>query len=505
MESGFKLGGESSNEPNKDGKGKREQKPANSGRWLQPPLPRVNSEAMFAEGGRKNFNETFVRAPLPWEKPGEKPPSSAAETKDDDDDEEKKEDEDTGTNESVAAESESESEVETAEGSPEATTETAALLEQEPAPDTSAEPEPDLQEVFETISQPEPLEQLPAAEYQGHLSVPHDEAPHEIPTVPLTAEERRKFDEQMSHDVSADYTEATSGEELGVPDKDTIPSWYDPTVPHPLGPREAAPAANVGGPAETQPFPPNSPTGFIDRYVPVPGSSPEMPRTDAGSPERSRDANRPLVNRVVMTVAVAGYLAGRRMERYRNEPLLREQRKATAELLEEQRRTNEYLRQLKNEAQETAEAVAAVEEDIYDQNGNRIILQPGQRIERSAGGYSVVLDEHNRVVHDAIRYGEAFKREQQREQLSDDIFVAAGGIPTGQDAGDDTALPTAGQHITPGQQTSGQQPLIDQPHQVDINHRLPEPHKRLSDAALNPWLWTAVAFLIIVYFLAALA
>lgn len=151
--------------------------------------------------------------------------------------------------------------------------------------------------------------------------------------------------------------------------------------------------------------------------------------------------------------------------------------------------------------------VAQPTEQIFDEEGNEIVLKPGWRVERSAGGYSVVLDEHNRVVHDAIRYGEAFKREQQREQLSDDLFATVGGSSSVGGASSQGfgggALPSA----------SSQSPAADyprssaqyQPQEVDIKHRLPKPRNPVAQAIVSPWLWTGVAVLIIIYFIAALA
>ena len=145
------------------------------------------------------------------------------------------------------------------------------------------------------------------------------------------------------------------------------------------------------------------------------------------------------------------------------------------------------------------------QEQIFDSEGNEIVLKPGWHVERSAGGYSVVLDKHNRVVHDAIRYGEAFKRDKKREQLSEDVFasVGAAGAPAVDDS--DTAAPgTLPRPVASSRTQQPQTSAARQPDQVDLNHRLPGPRSNLASAASSPWLWTAVALLIIVYFLAAL-
>jgi TolA-binding protein len=155
----------------------------------------------------------------------------------------------------------------------------------------------------------------------------------------------------------------------------------------------------------------------------------------------------------------------------------------------------------------------AEQEQWVDEKGNEITLQPGQRLERR-GWYSVVVDEHGREVPGAIQYGEAFQREQRREQVSDDAFAASNnGANNGAAAGGAfTALPGIGISSVPAPTmpmvTSGQ---IDAQHSlpagyspVDPQHRLPEPKHPAVAALTSPWLWVGVAILLIAYFIAAL-
>lgn len=157
-----------------------------------------------------------------------------------------------------------------------------------------------------------------------------------------------------------------------------------------------------------------------------------------------------------------------------------------------------------------AEAVVVQQqvEQIFDMQGNEITLQPGWHVERSSGGYSVVLDEHNRVVHDAIHYGEAFKRDKKREQLDDDVFAAlAGGGASGGGSATGNHSPAGQATGQPSQSAPAPVPdvLLGGQPTVDIEHRLPKSHASPLAALASPWLWMAIAILIIIYFVAALA
>lgn len=163
----------------------------------------------------------------------------------------------------------------------------------------------------------------------------------------------------------------------------------------------------------------------------------------------------------------------------------------------------------------SAEVEAALEsqkEEMFDHEGNKIVLKPGWRVERSAGGYSMVLDERGRVVHDAIRYGDEFKRDKRHESLADDILASIGlsGQPGSSGSSDGQAKPV---FLPPTQPTPKPKPA--KLNSVLANHQpinlpdggdqsLSRRRKSRKSAIFNPWLWTAVALLIIVYFLAAL-
>lgn len=310
-------------------------------------------------------------------------------------------------------------------------------------------------------------------------------------------------------------------------------SGTTPPPPPPAVPPAAA-AANFG-PVPNWNMAPANTSANTYNTAPAPQVSVEQYRAD--TKETARDAEKRGLRKGLVAGFITGYvlkayLANRKRERYE---------KATEKQLSER---DEQINQLQREQQRLARQVAARAEDyrqrqespasnrpagveagaarakaeaalspqeahpeepIFDQEGNEIVLQPGWHVERSAGGYSVVLDEHNRVVHDAIRYGEAFKREQKREQLSDDMFAAVGsGAAVGGHAGSQYVAAS----YSPSQQASGRPSLpapMPEHHEVDLKHRLPEPRSQFMATIASPWLWTAIALLIIVYFIAALA
>src|SRR6185369_12509534 len=132
--------------------------------------------------------------------------------------------------------------------------------------------------------------------------------------------------------------------------------------------------------------------------------------------------------------------------------------------------------------------------EIFDQDGNRIVLQPGWQVKRSPAGYSFVVDKHNRVVYNAIHYGEAFAREQRREKLGDDIFAALGVNGPSDNNQNNGGLVAPFPSGTGQTQADNRYALPD--HQVDINHLLPEPRNYIKGAIVSPWLWTAAAVLI---------
>jgi hypothetical protein len=304
-----------------------------------------------------------------------------------------------------------------------------------------------------------------------------------------------------------------------------------PPPPPPPVPPAATGMPNQGPQYNWNMAPP--PPGYnVNRYnaAPAPQVSVEQHRAALKETERDsekRGLRRGLVAGFITGYVLKAYLANRKRERYEKatEKQLNQRGEQINQLQREQQRLTEQMAARVEEYKQRQEAVAKNQpsrfegavpkpvaeaqrppdgEQLFDQEGNEIILQPGWRVERSTGGYSVVLDEHNRVVHDAIRYGEAFKRDQQREQLSDDLFAAVGGGGHASAPADDQFMPPQSGPIgRPLQQQGGVLPAGRK--EVDLKHRLPEPRNQLVATVASPWLWTAVALLIIIYFIAALA
>ncbi len=346
----------------------------------------------------------------------------------------------------------------------------------------------------------------------------------DIPLIDDAKPQEPTFEELLEREMPADFARDTSGPELGGSDRGDIPpipSWEMPSVPSPF---DRSPSESV---------PPSTPARSESSFWPPReyGRPPEPSRPAEPAPKRAsgfssvREAMSgsgfsaaletakavkdlaelasnpyPMIARVLMEVAVKSYLEDRKQQRYQNveQPAQRIQERIPAQPThqdEKSRSVAEALRQV----------AVATGEQIFDQNGNEIVLQPGWHVERSTGGYSVVLDEHNRVVHDAIRYGEAFKHDQQREKLADNVSVAPGGGASFGTPLDD-ALQPGGSSVTPQFHTAASDDSHHVPqHTVDLQHRLEEPRSHLAAAVGSPWFWTAVAFLIIVYFIAALA
>lgn len=487
-------GAESSDKPDSDQQNQNKGVSQNA-RWVQPPLPR--SELFGAFNQRKSFIEAPVRPPLPLEK------IDVGEDDDDDEEDEEKEAKKTSTATSIDAEA-----VDEVLEAPDVVAGAENIVEASAEANVADNADLKQGEVFEPI--------VPSASKDAELmDMPHADKNESASASPT-------FEEIMSREMSADFVRETSGDTLGGPDKrdiPPIPSWEMPAVGSRFDPapgeepyRRPTPVTPFSVPSWGTGVPGSFEAGG---YTSSSGSEStsrsggevssgftaalEALKAAADLAELASNPNR-MVARVLTEVAVSGYLARRKEERYSNEPLLRKQQ----ELNDQQRIANERLNAI---FQQQAEQVAQTQE-IFDQNGNRIVLQPGWRVERSAGGYSVVVDKHNRVIHDAIRYGEAFKREQQREQLSDDVFAAARGGSAGgaqDDSGLVSAVPPVAGTGQGGSAADPQSLLGYQPAQVDLDHRLPAPRKPIREAALNPWLWTAVAILIIIYFVASLA
>lgn len=464
---------ESPDNKGKDTK-KKDDKAANN-RWVQPPLPR--SEGILNSlNQRKDF--TPPRPPL---EQFLAPDKKSEEDDDEEDEEEPKEDK---------------------------------QAEVPEAAETSTEAQ---DEVFETITGGE----IPAKPQQAEvMDIPHVD--EDKPQVPLTAEENRTFTEMaaefgppaeavehkdiprvdedkprtpLTANENRTFSEMVAGLDMPAPAPSNSEPFWRSLATH--APTESSPFAFGGSeaPASVYSGGGESSGGSSSGL----SAAIEALKAATNLAELANNPNR-LVTRVLTQVAVEGFLK-RKQEQHGNEAMLRRQREEIARLHDEQRRTNEQLAgHLQHDTLSPDEQL-----EIFDQEGNRIILQPGWRVERSAGGYSVVVDRHGRVVHEAIRYGEAFQREQQREQLSDDIFAAlkAGGAVGTHADGDGAAqqavqangqlqgIPAGGQHMLPAS--------------TDHDGQSAKKRKRLDDALMNPWLWFAVAVLIIVYFLAALA
>lgn len=474
----------SSEENGKDSKNKKET------RWVKPPLVPSSLEL------RREERELPPPPPPPGFLEKFLNKEQAGDNKEDDDDEEAEAEAKAGT---TAEES-------VAEGQPE-TAEPAAASETEV--ENAAEAAPDEQTELTAAAGQETMEAAPEEE-------PDDSVLH-IRRQPEPAPEAAPADVREEDEPYQSVAAAAAAASTATP----------PTPPPP------SPVAPAGYPNFTPSYnwnaAPPAPSNNFNTYNNAPPQiSVEQHTAEVKSAEKDAEKNglrRGLVAGFITGYVLKAYLAGRKRERYekatekqieqRDEQISRLQREQQemadrmAARVEDYKRRQEELTHSQGTGAEKARAEALedvpLEEQIFDQQGNRIILQPGWRVERSAGGYSVVLDEHNRVVHDAIHYGEAFKRDQRREQLSDDVFTAlGGGSPTGappQNYGTSAPPPISRQQQpqTPAGDLSGQHPT------ADLRRRLPESRSPLASAFGSPWLWTAVAILVIVYFIAALA
>ncbi|MGH7158023.1 MAG: hypothetical protein ACREGD_03030 [Candidatus Saccharimonadales bacterium] len=246
------------------------------------------------------------------------------------------------------------------------------------------------------------------------------------------------------------------------------------------------------------------------------------------------DMRRKMAARTIMLVALAWYLGRRPAKKLREQvgglqatanqqqaeitSLTYQQHEAQARIAEQNRQIEQFTRPAAASFQQertpgtryaqTGERVlppTAEEPKIIGENGDEIVLQPGQRLERSAGGYAVVFDEHNRVVQNAIHYGEEYQRDLARERMPSpfgvhDARFAPGGL--GQASAGGSVLPGS-----PGQTAGGYDPVTGSPVLPpiqDAGHLLtpPKPHPVLV-AVTSPWLWLAVGILLIAFFAAA--
>lgn len=150
---------------------------------------------------------------------------------------------------------------------------------------------------------------------------------------------------------------------------------------------------------------------------------------------------------------------------------------------------------------------------IIGGDGQEIVLQEGQHFEVSAGGYGAVLDERNRVVEDAIQYGESFQQDRLPERMptpfgtQDARFKDAGGIVTGSGGGGGgggvpQATLSSGQ--VPQDHTLSAGPAAGRFPSEEAQHLLEAPKANPVVAAItSPWLWLGVGILMIAFFAAA--
>lgn len=373
--------------------------------------------------------------------------------------------------------------------------------------------------------------------------------------------------EDIMQQMGPEYTQATSGEEL-TPLEAAEEEPEQPQTTHPLtaGPapmateqarledEEDTPPVSATAGGGMPPLPPAPPPpGNVFNNYPLP-ATPNWNAAPAPTPAagelrntggEKRNTHLSLIAAFLTGYVVKAYLEGRKRERLERETKrqMNERDEHIASLQANQQRLYEQLnarpetydRPVQNRAPEARPAVPKVEqlpqpstsealpsikapdEKLFDEQGNEIVLQPGWRVERSAGGYAAVLNERNQVVYEAIHYGEAFRRDRRPEQLNPAAFGNndAGSAPVGGSVGNDAGYASAPGGSIPlppvadtPQPQPGQTYQPDEPaelEQADLNHRLPEPKNQLLAAATSPWLWTAVAVLLIIYFLAALA
>lgn len=491
-----------------DESSEEEDKKPEQGRWVRPPLvprsldlhegPQVSARAEVPE------TPPAPKVPLFEQVLTDKPKTAETAAEDDDDDEEEDEEK---SSETVQAE---ESTEEAAD---------AAAVEQagQPAPAEFAEIMQGMGPEFEAATSGEQLEEpaeVEPEEDQGILHVSHVEPGEASESAPQPMEE--DIDEPP-------VPPTTAGGGGGQPP--TRPPY--PTYP---GPSPDRGPGFYPTPTEVAPDQ-NAEQAATYRYNVISQQQPEY--TQAEMQRSKEDSERTGFRRGLVAGFITGYvlkayLAGRKRERYEKatEKQMEAQDERFAHLQAEQQRTkteladrlNRYKREQEQVARDNAaryerpaskpapEAVPGEnKEEIFDREGNRIELQPGWRVERSAGGYSVVLDERNRVVHDAIQYGEAYQRDQKREQLSDDMFAALDSVAAAHDAAYAAAQSQQQQDSAPQTTYTPGMPPAGTVHEVDLQHRLEKPRSPFIATVSSPWLWTAIAFLIIIYFIAALA
>ncbi|HEY5805976.1 MAG TPA: hypothetical protein VIS56_01150 [Candidatus Saccharimonadales bacterium] len=473
------------NEPDEDDSSQRSDRS-----WPRPPLvPRWSAER----------TAPAPRVPILLERIDAAPPKNKAE-----EDEEVDDEEDEGTDKKTQGKPEQsvDQKADTDTGGEQITdsSEAHVLTEEVSRPDDS---------ITEDSVDPLTLEEQVAETRPGDEAGEPDE--HDDSTVLYVhrppAEEGREFahsDGQEDQDSPAAHASASAGG--GMPPRPPA----DPS----------SESASFGRPEE-----PSSPVHDSFMFSPNWNSTPSPVITAEQHKAAIDDAEYVAEKRGLRRGLVAGFLTGYVLKAYLAKRKLERHEKATQKEIDKRDEQIAYLQKEQlgrsqpqrhfekpdgEPAPETLHPVKiSAEDQIFDKEGNEIVLQPGWRIERSSGGYSVVVDQYKRVVYDAIQYGEAFKRDQKREQLSDDVFASLGA---GGAFSTDTARTAAADDdsiflppVMSDQSRAQQTALADQQQEVDIQHRLPKPRNQVVATVASPWFWTAIAVLLIIYFIAALA
>jgi hypothetical protein len=150
------------------------------------------------------------------------------------------------------------------------------------------------------------------------------------------------------------------------------------------------------------------------------------------------------------------------------------------------------------------QAVEADSESVDQMEDGRIVLQPGQRLERR-GQYSVVIGADGREVQGAVKYGAEYQRDH-RQELTPTSLNSTGGN-NGSAVDGDTYVGAVGLDgiLGSGQADYSHELPPGHPSRIDTNHRLAEPKHPIAAAASSPWLWAALAVLLLAFFAAAFA
>lgn len=369
--------------------------------------------------------------------------------------------------------------------------------------------------------------------------------------------------------VEASSDESPTPPELpSFPDIEPV-AFADAAEPEPTNPLSTPPSGGSGTPPPPPGGPPPFESGMANAPEPDPpmrgmasiftppspnvayGSAPnlvgnvaEQLQNALGTAEyvaEKRGLRRGLVAGFITGYLVKAYLARRKQERYQAETdkafkkhdqqmselqdqnhSLQERVSAQSDALERQK----YAEQEPTKEQAVLSPAAAPQrfermapaqpeaapvpvqqhEQIFDQEGNEIILQPGWRVERSAGGYSVVLNERNQVMYEAIRYGKEYQQDRKHEQVSDTIFDSDSNAAAAQAVDDAFAAVALPQLPAQDDQTNAAYQYARDQQAGQFNDlQRSKPGNQLKATVTSPWLWTAVAILIIIYFIAALA